>query len=95
MNKRSLQCDVKQQTLPSVGRDANYVPGEHETEESELRCLLMQPLYFFALVSDDIQTPQGVTCILPYSKEHMIRKYLSADAKMATIARWVNSNRLS
>jgi hypothetical protein len=69
---------------------------------SKLQCLLIQPLYITAPVTDKIQARQGRTCNLP----HSIRKLqcrnkqpastiASADAKKAAIAQWVYSNRLS
>lgn len=56
--------------VPSGGRDVNHVPWIHEAEDRGLQCLSSQPLYDTAQVSDDVQTPQGGECNLPYSDEH-------------------------
>jgi hypothetical protein len=66
--------DVKQHTVPSMGRDVNYIPWVHETEENEYHYLSIQPLFLIAPATEDIQTRQGRTCNLHYNNKQLIRK---------------------
>ena len=64
INKRPVQFDVKQHTVPSVGRVVNCVPWTHKTGKRVSVFVHSAAVFYIGPVSDDFQRPQDGECNL-------------------------------